>query len=190
MPSAKAKHPTDLIRQIQKGLRFSELETFAKTASTCRSSSWQQKLSISRSTLQRRKAAGRLSADESDKVMRLRGCSSMPRMFLATSKRREPVEVSTARPWWRRPARLCRNGGRRAEVDICWGASITALFVKPDGLAWRIVRAAARRRHLAEKARGDTEALEFTGVRVVYVSEHQIHGCAGGLRQSGAFISR
>jgi putative toxin-antitoxin system antitoxin component (TIGR02293 family) len=70
MPSAKAKHPTDLIRQIQKGLRFSELETlqnsidmpFEQLAS---------KLSISRSTLQRRKAAGRLSPDESDKVMRL-----------------------------------------------------------------------------------------------------------------------
>src|SRR6266496_1266816 len=67
--SAKAKHPTDLIRQIQKGLRFSELETlqnslempFEQLAS---------KLSISRSTLQRRKAAGRLSPDESDKVMR------------------------------------------------------------------------------------------------------------------------
>src|SRR5437867_8719643 len=67
--SAKAKHPSDLIRQIQKGLRFSELETlqnslempFEQLAS---------KLSISRSTLQRRKAAGRLSPDESDKVMR------------------------------------------------------------------------------------------------------------------------
>ena len=27
MPGAKAKHPTELIRQIQKGLRFSELES-------------------------------------------------------------------------------------------------------------------------------------------------------------------
>ncbi len=26
-PSAKAKHPTELIRQIQKGLRFAELQT-------------------------------------------------------------------------------------------------------------------------------------------------------------------
>ena len=68
--SPKAKHPTDLIRQIQKGLRFSELETlqnsidlpFERLAA---------KLAISRSTLQRRKAAGRLSPDESDKVMRL-----------------------------------------------------------------------------------------------------------------------
>src|SRR5437773_4264216 len=68
--SSKAKHPAELIRKIQKGLRFSELETlqnsidlpFERLAA---------KLAISRSTLQRRKAAGRLSPDESDKVMRL-----------------------------------------------------------------------------------------------------------------------
>ncbi len=70
MPSAKAKHPADLIRQIQKGLRFSELETLQNSIDM----PFEQlaaKLSISRSTLQRRKAAGRLSPDESDKVMRL-----------------------------------------------------------------------------------------------------------------------
>jgi putative toxin-antitoxin system antitoxin component (TIGR02293 family) len=70
MPSAKAKHPTDLIRQIQKGLRFSELETLQNSIDM----PFEQlaaKLSISRSTLQRRKAAGRLSPDESDKVIRL-----------------------------------------------------------------------------------------------------------------------
>src|SRR6266705_1965748 len=68
-PSAKAKHPTELIRQIQKGLRFSELETLQNSIDM----PFEQlaaKLSISRSTLQRRKAAGRLSPDESDKVMR------------------------------------------------------------------------------------------------------------------------
>ena len=67
---AKAKHPTDLIRKIQKGLRFSELETLQNSIGL----PFEQlaaKLSISRSTLQRRKAAGRLSPDESDKVMRL-----------------------------------------------------------------------------------------------------------------------
>src|SRR5207245_11399439 len=67
---AKAKHPTELIRQIQKGLRFSELETLQNSIDM----PFEQlaaKLSISRSTLQRRKAAGRLSPDESDKVMRL-----------------------------------------------------------------------------------------------------------------------
>ena len=70
MPSAKAKHPTELIRQIQKGLRFSELETLQNSIDM----PFEQlaaKLAISRSTLQRRKAAGRLSPDESDKVMRL-----------------------------------------------------------------------------------------------------------------------
>jgi len=69
MPSTKAKHPTDLIRQIQKGLRFSELETLQNSIAL----PFEQlaaKLAISRSTLQRRKAAGRLSPDESDKVMR------------------------------------------------------------------------------------------------------------------------
>jgi putative toxin-antitoxin system antitoxin component (TIGR02293 family) len=68
--SARAKHPTELIRQIQKGLRFSELETLQNTIDL----PFEQlaaKLCISRSTLHRRKAAGRLSPDESDKVMRL-----------------------------------------------------------------------------------------------------------------------
>jgi putative toxin-antitoxin system antitoxin component (TIGR02293 family) len=68
--SAKAKHPTELIRKIQKGLRFSELETLQDSIDL----PFEQlaaKLAISRSTLQRRKAAGRLSPDESDKVMRL-----------------------------------------------------------------------------------------------------------------------
>src|SRR5881227_1368049 len=66
---AKARHPTELIRQIQKGLRFSELETLQNSIDL----PFEQlaaKLSISRSTLQRRKAAGRLSPDESDRVMR------------------------------------------------------------------------------------------------------------------------
>jgi len=70
MPSAKGRHPTELIRQIQKGLRFSELETLQNSLHM----PFEQlaaKLAISRSTLQRRKAAGRLSPDESDKVMRL-----------------------------------------------------------------------------------------------------------------------
>ena len=66
----KAMHPTELIHRIQKGLRFSELETLQNSIDL----PFEQlaaKLSISRSTLQRRKAAGRLSPDESDKVMRL-----------------------------------------------------------------------------------------------------------------------
>lgn len=67
---AKAKHPTELIRQIQKGLRFSELQTLQNSLDLP-FDQLAAKLCISRSTLHRRKAAGRLSPDESDKVMRL-----------------------------------------------------------------------------------------------------------------------
>jgi putative toxin-antitoxin system antitoxin component (TIGR02293 family) len=65
----KSIHPTELIQRIQKGLRFSELKTLQDTLHL----PFEQlaaKLCISRSTLQRRKAAGRLSPDESDKVIR------------------------------------------------------------------------------------------------------------------------
>jgi len=67
--SKKAKHPTELIRQIQKGLPFSDLKVLQGSIDM----PFEQlaaKLSISRSTLQRRRAAGRLSPDESDKVLR------------------------------------------------------------------------------------------------------------------------
>jgi putative toxin-antitoxin system antitoxin component (TIGR02293 family) len=69
MASIKAKHPHELIRRIQKGLPFSDLKVLQDTIDM----PFEQlaaKLSISRSTLQRRKAAGRLSPDESDKVIR------------------------------------------------------------------------------------------------------------------------
>lgn len=68
-PVAKAKHPTDLIRQIQKGLRFTELKTLQHSLDMP-FEQLAEKLCISRSTLQRRKAVGRLSSDESDKVIR------------------------------------------------------------------------------------------------------------------------
>ena len=66
---AKAKHPTELIRRIQKGLSFSELKALQDSIDM----PFEQlaaKLSISRSTLQRRKIDGRLSPAESDKLMR------------------------------------------------------------------------------------------------------------------------
>ena len=66
---AKAKHPTEMIRRIQKGLPFSDLKALQDSIDM----PFEQlaaKLSMSRSTLQRRKAAGRLSPDESDKVIR------------------------------------------------------------------------------------------------------------------------
>ncbi len=65
----KAKHPHELIRRIQKGLPFSDLKVLQDSIDM----PFEQlaaKLAISRSTLQRRKAAGRLSPDESDKVIR------------------------------------------------------------------------------------------------------------------------
>src|SRR4029078_12898193 len=63
-------HPTELIQKIQKGLRFSELTTLQDTLDLP-FEKLAAKLCISRSTLQRRKTAGRLSPDESDKVVRL-----------------------------------------------------------------------------------------------------------------------
>jgi putative toxin-antitoxin system antitoxin component (TIGR02293 family) len=69
MHSQKASHPTDLIQRIQKGLRFSELKTLQDTLDLP-FEKLAAKLCISRSTLQRRKTAGRLSPDESDKVVR------------------------------------------------------------------------------------------------------------------------
>jgi putative toxin-antitoxin system antitoxin component (TIGR02293 family) len=69
---AKAKHPQELIRRIQKGLPFSDLKVLQDSIDM----PFEQlaaKLAISRSTLQRRKAAGRLSPTESDKVIRFSG---------------------------------------------------------------------------------------------------------------------
>jgi putative toxin-antitoxin system antitoxin component (TIGR02293 family) len=66
---AKAKHPHELIRRIQKGLQFSELQALQDKIDMPLEQ-LAGKLSISRSTLQRRKTAGRLSSDESGKVMR------------------------------------------------------------------------------------------------------------------------
>jgi putative toxin-antitoxin system antitoxin component (TIGR02293 family) len=64
-----AKHPHALIRRIQRGLPFRELEALQNQIDIPMEQ-LAEKLSISRSTLQRRKVAGRLSADESDKVIR------------------------------------------------------------------------------------------------------------------------
>jgi len=65
----KSMHPTELIQRIQKGLRFSELKTLQDTLDLP-FDELASKLSISRATLHRRKSAGRLSPDESDKVIR------------------------------------------------------------------------------------------------------------------------
>jgi putative toxin-antitoxin system antitoxin component (TIGR02293 family) len=65
----EAKHPHALIRRIQRGLPFREIEDL-QNKMDIPMEQLAEKLSISRSTLQRRKVAGRLSADESDKVIR------------------------------------------------------------------------------------------------------------------------
>src|SRR5258707_6168318 len=65
----KSTHPTELIQRIQKGLRFTELKTLQDTLELP-FEKLAAKLCISRSTLQRRKAAGRLSPDESDQDVR------------------------------------------------------------------------------------------------------------------------
>lgn len=62
-------HPHGVIRRIQKGFPFRELEMLQDTIGMPLEQ-LAKRLLISRSTLQRRKAAGRLSPDESDKVMR------------------------------------------------------------------------------------------------------------------------
>jgi putative toxin-antitoxin system antitoxin component (TIGR02293 family) len=66
---ARAAHPEELIRRIQKGFRFRELEALQDHIDIPLEQ-LAAKLAISRSTLQRRKTAGRLSPDESDKVTR------------------------------------------------------------------------------------------------------------------------
>ena len=93
-PTAKAKHPTDLIRQIQKGLRFTELETLQNSIGLP-FDQLAAKLCISRSTLHRRKAAGRLSPDESDRVVRYsRLLKQATRVF---------GDIDKARAWLKHP---------------------------------------------------------------------------------------
>lgn len=68
-PKMKATHPTELVRRIQKGLPFSELKALRKQLDLPLDE-LASKLSISRATLHRRKGGGRLSTEESDKVVR------------------------------------------------------------------------------------------------------------------------
>ena len=67
--SNKKAHPHGLIRRIQAGFLFRELEAL-QSGIDLPLEQLAGKLAISRSTLQRRKVAGRLSPAESDKVMR------------------------------------------------------------------------------------------------------------------------
>jgi len=67
--SRKEIAPQEAIKQISKGLAFSELEHLRHEIDEPMESLARQ-LSISRSTLQRRKAERRLSPQESDRVIR------------------------------------------------------------------------------------------------------------------------
>jgi putative toxin-antitoxin system antitoxin component (TIGR02293 family) len=93
---AKAKHPHELIRRIQEGLPFSDLRVLQDSIDM----PFEQlaaKLAISRSTLQRRKTAGRLSPDESDKVMRF--------SQLLEHATKVFGDVEKARAWLKHPQR-------------------------------------------------------------------------------------
>jgi putative toxin-antitoxin system antitoxin component (TIGR02293 family) len=93
---AKTSYPADLIRRIQDGLRFRELETLQNDIDLPLEE-LAGKLAISRSTLQRRKAVGRLSRDESDKVVR----------FAQLLKQAVDVfgSIDRARAWLKHPQR-------------------------------------------------------------------------------------
>jgi putative toxin-antitoxin system antitoxin component (TIGR02293 family) len=90
----KSMHPTELIQRIQKGLRFSELKTLQDTLDLP-FEKLAAKLCISRSTLQRRKAAGRLSPDESDKVIRYSRLVRQASDFFG--------DIEKARAWLKHP---------------------------------------------------------------------------------------
>jgi len=90
----KSTHPTELIQRIQKGLRLTELKTLQDTLELP-FEKLAAKLCISRSTLQRRKAAGRLSPDESDKVIRYSRLLHQATDFFG--------DIEKARAWLKHP---------------------------------------------------------------------------------------
>jgi putative toxin-antitoxin system antitoxin component (TIGR02293 family) len=92
--AGKSLHPTELIQKIRKGLRFSELKTLQDTLDLP-FEKLAAKLCISRSTLQRRKAAGRLSPDESDKVVRYSRLVRQAAAFFG--------DIEKARAWLKHP---------------------------------------------------------------------------------------
>jgi putative toxin-antitoxin system antitoxin component (TIGR02293 family) len=92
--AGKSLHPAELIQRIQKGLRFSELKTLQHTLDLP-FEKLAAKLCISRSTLQRRKAAGRLTPDESDKVIRYSRLVRQAADFFG--------DIEKARAWLKHP---------------------------------------------------------------------------------------
>jgi putative toxin-antitoxin system antitoxin component (TIGR02293 family) len=89
-------HPHRLIRRIQQGLRYRELEQL-QNGIDLPLEELAGKLAISRSTLQRRKAEGRLSPQESDKVMRFAALLRQATRIFGNAER--------ARAWLKFPQR-------------------------------------------------------------------------------------
>src|SRR5436190_12896084 len=89
-------HSDRVIRRIQKGLPFRDLEMLRKSIDLPLEQ-LAEKLLISRSTLQRRKAAGRLAPDESDKVMRFSRLLAQATDFYGN--------IDKARAWLKHPQR-------------------------------------------------------------------------------------
>src|SRR5438552_4334817 len=112
----KSTHPTELIQRIQKGLRFTELKTLQDTLELP-FENLAAKLCISRSTLQRRKAAGRLSPDESDKVMRYSRLVQQAADFFG--------EIGKARAWLNHP-------------HYGLGGAVMLAFARSEAGAWEV----------------------------------------------------
>ena len=93
---ARKTHPHSVIRRIQKGFPFRELEMLQNSIDLPLEQ-LAAKLLISRSTLQRRKAAGRLSPAESDKVMRFSRLLARATEFYGN--------IDKARAWLKHPQR-------------------------------------------------------------------------------------
>lgn len=92
----RKNHPHELIHRIQQGLQFSELQEL-QTGIDMPLEQLAGKLSISRSTLQRRKAAGRLTSGESDKVIRFARLLKLATNLFGTIER--------GRAWLKHPQR-------------------------------------------------------------------------------------
>ena len=92
----EATRASTLIDQVRQGLPTSELAAL-QTGLQVPLEQLASKLAISRATLQRRKASGRLSPDESDKLLRFRRLLSQ-----ATEVFGDPVK---ARDWLKLPQR-------------------------------------------------------------------------------------
>ena len=93
---SRKDHPHGLIRRIQQGFHFRELEAL-QTGIEMPLEQLAGKLSISRSTLQRRKTEGRLSPAESDKVMRFSRLLKLAIDYYG--------DIDKARAWLKHPQR-------------------------------------------------------------------------------------